>query len=114
LGISGGGPDAAACDWKLSDRLTRAGIVSCLAPFDVAGATVGMSRQNRFAFKGVGRVGVVRRLLMARSGKAVRRDPDRVLESGVAAAVDKPYLDRPETASRPRCSRESGPVPGMW
>ena len=32
LGISGGGPYAAACAWKLSERLTGAGIVSSLAP----------------------------------------------------------------------------------
>jgi pimeloyl-ACP methyl ester carboxylesterase len=94
LGISGGGPYAAACAWKLSDRLTRAGIVSCLAPLDVPGATAGMSRQNRLALRVVGRVGALRRLLMARSGAAVRRDPSRVLESGVAAPVDKRYLER--------------------
>jgi pimeloyl-ACP methyl ester carboxylesterase len=96
LGISGGGPYAAACAWKLSGRLTRAGIVSCLAPIDVPGATAGMSRQNRLAFQLVGRLGVLRRLLMARSGVALRRHPDRVLESGVAAAVDKRYLGRPD------------------
>jgi pimeloyl-ACP methyl ester carboxylesterase len=96
LGISGGGPYAAACAWKLSDRLTRAGIVSCLAPLDVPGATAGMSRQNRLAFQLVGRLSVLRRLLMARSGVSVRRRPDRVLESGVGATVDKEYLDRPD------------------
>ena len=96
LGISGGGPFAAACASKLSDRLTRAGIVSCLAPLSAPGATAGMSRQNRFAFQVVGRLGVLRRLLMAKSGGSVRRQPDRVLESGVAAAVDKKYLNRPD------------------
>jgi lincosamide nucleotidyltransferase A/C/D/E len=96
LEISGGGPYAAACAGKLSDRLTRAGIVSCLAPLDVPGATAGMGRQNRLALQLVGRVGVLRRLLMARSGMVVRRHPDRVLESGVAAAVDKRYLARPD------------------
>jgi pimeloyl-ACP methyl ester carboxylesterase len=96
LGISGGGPYAAVCAWSLSDRLTRAGIVSSLAPLDVPGATAGMSRQNRLAFRVVGRAGVLRRLLMARSGAVVRGHPDRVLESSVAAAVDKKYLDRPD------------------
>ena len=96
LGISGGGPYAAACAWKLSDRLTRAGIVSCLAPLDVPGATAGMSRQNRLAFQIVGRLSVLRRLLMAKAGVSVRRHPDRVLESGLAAAVDKKHLDRPD------------------
>src|ERR687885_240222 len=32
LGISGGGPYAAVCAWKLSKQLTCAGIVSSLAP----------------------------------------------------------------------------------
>jgi pimeloyl-ACP methyl ester carboxylesterase len=77
LGISGGGPYAAACAWKLSNRLTRAGIVSCLAPLDVPGATAGMSRQNRLAFQIVGRLGLLRRLLMAKSGVSVRRHPVR-------------------------------------
>jgi pimeloyl-ACP methyl ester carboxylesterase len=95
LGISGGGPYAAACAWKLSDRLDRAGLVSCLAPLDVPGATAGMSRQNRFAFRVVGRRSVLRRLLMARVASSVRRRPERVLDSAMAAEADKKYLDRP-------------------
>jgi pimeloyl-ACP methyl ester carboxylesterase len=96
LGISGGGPYAAACAWKLSERLTGAGIVSGLAPVDVPGAIAGMGRQNRLAFQLVGRLAVLRRVLMAKSAVSVRRHPDRVLERGVAAAVDKQYLDRPD------------------
>src|SRR3954465_14232198 len=34
LGISGGGPYAAVCAWKLPEQLTRAEIVSSLAPLD--------------------------------------------------------------------------------
>jgi pimeloyl-ACP methyl ester carboxylesterase len=66
LGISGGGPYAAACAWKLADRLTNAGILSSLAPFDVPGATAGMGRRNRLAFQLVRNLGVLRRILMAR------------------------------------------------
>jgi pimeloyl-ACP methyl ester carboxylesterase len=95
LGISGGGPYAAACAWKLSERLTGAGIVSCLAPLDVPGVIAGMSWRNRLSLQLVGRLGVLRRVLMARMAVSVRRRPDRVLERGVAAAVDKQYLDRP-------------------
>src|SRR5918996_4665095 len=62
LGISGGGPYAAACAWKLSDRLTRAGLVSCLTPLDVPGATAGMGRRNRLSFQLVGRVAILRRV----------------------------------------------------
>jgi pimeloyl-ACP methyl ester carboxylesterase len=55
-----------------------------------------MSRQNRLALTVAGRVGLFRRLLMARSRSVVRRHPDRVVESGVAAPADKRYLDRPD------------------
>lgn len=96
LGISGGTPYAAACAWKLSQRLTGVGIVSGLAPVQVPGVLAGMGQQNRLAFQVVGRLGVLRRLLMAKSAVSVRRHPDRVLEIGVAAAVDKKYLDRPD------------------
>jgi pimeloyl-ACP methyl ester carboxylesterase len=96
LGISGGGPYAAACAWKLADRLTGAGIVSSLAPFDVPGAIASMGRRNRLTFQLVGHLGVMRRILMARVERAVSRRPERILKSGVAAAMDKEYLDRPE------------------
>jgi pimeloyl-ACP methyl ester carboxylesterase len=96
LGISGGGPYAAACAWKLSDRLTGAAIVSSLAPLDVSGAIGEMGRQNRLAFQLVGHVAVLRRIRMAAMARTVARRPDRVLQSGVAAAVDKQYVDRPD------------------
>jgi pimeloyl-ACP methyl ester carboxylesterase len=56
----------------------------------------GMGRQNRLAFQVVGRLGVLRRALMAKTAVSVRRHPDRVVESGVAAEVDKNYLSRPD------------------
>ena len=83
LGISGGGPYAAACAWKLADRLTGAGIVSSLAPFDVPGAIASMGRRNRLAFQLVRHLGVLRRILMARVARSVSRRPERILESGV-------------------------------
>lgn len=96
LGISGGGPYAAACACKLSERLTGAGIVSGLAPIDIPGALAGMGRQNEVIFRLVGRLAVLRRAVMGATGVSVRRHPDRVLDRGVAAAVDKKYLDRPD------------------
>jgi pimeloyl-ACP methyl ester carboxylesterase len=95
LGISGGGPYAAACAWKLQDRLTCAGLVSSLAPFDVPGAIASMGRRNRLAFRLVQRVSVLRRILMARVAWSVSRQPESILERGVTAAADKQYLDRP-------------------
>ena len=96
LGISGGGPYAAVCAWKLSDQLTRVGIVSSLAPLDVPGVIAGMGRRNRLFFQVVGRVAVLRRVLFGTMAVSVRRRPDCTLERGVAAAVDKKYLARPD------------------
>jgi pimeloyl-ACP methyl ester carboxylesterase len=96
LGISGGGPYAAVCAWKLSDRLTGAGIVSSLAPLDVPGAVASMGRQNRLVFQLVGHVAILGRVLMAAMAVSVNRRPDHILERAVAAAVDKEFLRRPE------------------
>jgi pimeloyl-ACP methyl ester carboxylesterase len=96
LGISGGGPYAAACAWKLPQLLTGVGIVSSLAQLDVPGAVEGMGRQNRMSFRLVGRLPVLGQLVMARVGWSVRRRPERVLERGVGTTVDKQYLSRPE------------------
>jgi pimeloyl-ACP methyl ester carboxylesterase len=95
LGISGGGPYAAVCAWKLSDRLSAAGLVSSLAPLAVPGVVSGMGRRNQLSFQLVGQVGVLRRALFTVIGISVRRRPDRVLERGLGTAVDKPYLERP-------------------
>jgi pimeloyl-ACP methyl ester carboxylesterase len=83
------------CAWKLSDRLTGAGIVSSLAPLDVPGASTGMGAQNRLAFQLAGRWAGLGRVLMAAMAVSVARRPDRILERGVAAAVDKELLRRP-------------------
>ncbi len=50
LGLSGGGPFALACAWKIPERLSATGVVSSVGPYDAPGATVGMSRTNRGLF----------------------------------------------------------------
>lgn len=95
LGISGGGPYAAVCASKLSERLTRVGIVSSLAPLDVPGVAAGMGRRNRMAFQLIGRVAALRRALFAATAISARRRPDRTLERGLGEAMDKQYLARP-------------------
>jgi pimeloyl-ACP methyl ester carboxylesterase len=44
----------------------------------------------------VGRLAVLRRALMAATAVSVARRPDRTLQRGVTAAVDKEYLGRQE------------------
>ena len=48
-GVSGGGPYAAACAYKIPDRLTACGIAAGLGPIDLLG-TEGMATTNRVQF----------------------------------------------------------------
>lgn len=49
-GVSGGGPYAAACAYRIAHRLRAAGIVSGLAPMNVRASREGMARENRILF----------------------------------------------------------------
>ena len=51
LGVSGGGPYAAACALRLADRLHRVALVSSLAPFTCPAATRGMMAPLRLLFR---------------------------------------------------------------
>jgi pimeloyl-ACP methyl ester carboxylesterase len=114
LGVSGGGPYAAACAWKLPQRLTGAGIVSGFGPLDVPGATAGMTRQNRLLFRVVGRLPVLPRLLMGLTAVQARRRPDRLLDRTSVAAVDRAGWQRVREvfqASLPETFRAGGRGP---
>ncbi len=96
LGISGGGPAALACAWKIPDRLTAVGVVSSPCPTDVPGATTGMSRTNRAIFFLACHAPGLIRLNMTYLAYLARRD--RLLERLVykMADADKALLSRPE------------------
>lgn len=66
LGISGGGPYAAACAWKIPDRLTTAALVSGVGPLDDAMLN-SMPLHNRTL------------LLLAKKGQWLLRPPGAVL-----------------------------------
>lgn len=98
VGLSGGGPSVIACALKLPERLTAAGIVSGVGPFDVADATVGMSRSSRLGFALGQRAPLALRPLLALITLTLRRSPDRVLAAVFAEApeADKAIWRRPE------------------
>lgn len=54
MSFSAGGPYAMACAWKISARLTNAGIVSSPCPYAVPGAMKGMGSMNWMYFKSAG------------------------------------------------------------
>jgi len=50
IGVSGGGPYAAVCAYKIPERLTNAGIVVGLAPTNIQGVLQGMAFMNKLAW----------------------------------------------------------------
>lgn len=78
LGMSGGGPYAAACAFKISDRLTSVGIISGMGPADAPGAKDGLSwywpGKPRFA----------RSLIFRMMYAGIKNDPKKVAARFVA------------------------------
>jgi len=97
LGVSGGGPGALACAWKLDDRLTSIGIVAGPAPTDAPGVFEGMSRTNRFFMKLAWRMPRLSTLNTRMVGAIVRRNPARYINTLKYKVddVDRAILARP-------------------
>lgn len=97
-GVSGGGPYAAVCAFKIPERLTAAGIISGVGPFDVPDATEGMSRQNRLLFSAARRVPWITNVPMWLMAKGARRFADRFLSIMMRnlPEPDQAILFRPE------------------
>ncbi len=98
LGSSGGGPYALACAHELPERVTTAGVISGVGPYDVPGATDGMRWQNRVGFQLGARFPPLARLIMASMERQLRRRPGRTLDA-IAQAMsprDAELARRPE------------------
>ncbi len=98
IGSSGGGPYALACAHELPERVTRAGVISGVGPYDAPGATDGMRRTNRIGFQLGARVPPLARLLMWSMARQVRKQPERVVDA-IAKAMspsDAAIAQRPE------------------
>jgi pimeloyl-ACP methyl ester carboxylesterase len=98
LGSSGGGPYALACAHELPERVTRAGVVSSVGPYDAPGATDGMRWQNRIGFQLGARFPPLARLIMSSMERQLRRSPERTLDA-VAEAMSPADA---EVARRPK------------
>jgi pimeloyl-ACP methyl ester carboxylesterase len=98
LGSSGGGPYALACAHALPKRVTRAGLISGVGPYDAPGATDGMRWQNRVGFQLGARFPPLARLVMWSMERQLRRRPDRTLDALAEAMSprDAEIARRPE------------------
>jgi pimeloyl-ACP methyl ester carboxylesterase len=101
MGSSGGGPYALACAHEIPERVTKAGIVSGVGPYDSPGATEGMRWQNRFGFQLGARFPPLARLIMWSMERQLRRRPERTLDAVAEAMspVDAEIARRAEVRS---------------
>jgi pimeloyl-ACP methyl ester carboxylesterase len=92
LGISGGGPYAAACAFKIPQRLTAAAIVCGMGPSEAPGAKDGT------AMLLTGKSAFMRKMLLMLMAMGFRRNPDRFLSQmkDTVAEPDKLLLAQSE------------------
>jgi pimeloyl-ACP methyl ester carboxylesterase len=104
FGVSAGGPYAAACAWRLGERLTRVAIVSGAAPFDRPGAMKGVNRDYRNAYTLASWPEWLLHPIMAMHDRSVRRSPDRALAALLehCSADDRTTLSDPAIAAQVR------------
>lgn len=98
IGVSGGGPGALACAWKLPERLASVGVVSCPAPTDAPGVFEGMSKTNRFFKQLAWRLPRLSAFNVRFLASMIRRRPARYIDAMEYKVhdVDKAILDRLE------------------
>ena len=94
LGISGGGPYAAACALKIPGRLTAAGIVCGMGPSDAPGMVDGVS------WTIPGQPSIIRRFILMLTSMGLQRDPDQFLSRSkeTLSEPDRRLLDQSELA----------------
>lgn len=81
MGISGGGPYAAACAYKIPHRLTAVGIGCGLGPIDPAGMPAKMTWINRFGLKFAGYTPSLTKVMFLPLAYILRHHPEKVLAS---------------------------------
>ena len=94
LGVSGGGPYAAACAFKIHGRLTRTGIVCGMGPSDAPGMVDGTS------WTIPGKSSLMRRFILMLTSMGLQRDPDQFMSRSreTFSEPDRQLLDQPELA----------------
>ena len=98
VGVSGGGPGALACAWKLPERVVLAGVVASPAPTNAPGVLKGMSKTNRFFMNLAWYCPWLSSLNVRLLAAVIRRNPAGYIDTMKYKMheVDKALLKRPE------------------
>jgi pimeloyl-ACP methyl ester carboxylesterase len=97
MGVSGGGPHAAACARLLPGRVSAAALVSGVAPLAEPGSEAGMMPANRLFARVARKVPAANALPFWLMSVLARRAPARLVK--VMPATDAAVLARPEVRS---------------
>lgn len=92
IGISGGGPYAAACAFKIPERLTKTLIISGMGPSNAPQMKKGMS------WTIPGKSFLSKKMLLALFNTGLQKDPEKFVARSKAQfpEVDRQILDKPE------------------
>lgn len=98
LGVSGGGPYAAACALKIPERLVSVGIVSGMGPPEALHAPGTMARLNRLALFLARHSPALIGMACAGIASSIRRRPERFVSrlTRLVSSVDKEILGHKE------------------
>jgi len=75
MGLSSGGKYAAACAWKIPDRLTAVGILNGTCPFDLPGAKETLSEEDRQTYHLADKVPWRFGMVLGKPARDVCKDP---------------------------------------
>jgi pimeloyl-ACP methyl ester carboxylesterase len=97
-GVSGGGPYALACAWRMPERVIRAAVISGVGPYQVPGITRGMRWQNQVGFRLGSRWPALARALMRSMRRSITSRPERTIEAlaRTMSPPDAKIVRRPE------------------
>lgn len=116
LGVSAGGPHAAACAYKLADRLTKTAIVSGAAPLDRENPYENTHPSMKAAFQLVKYLpGWLSHFILWRQTAKQQQNPDKSLAERAAmlSAADQELLKRPEIKAQVQGYREEAVRQGV-
>lgn len=96
LGLSGGGPYAMACAYKIPQRLTTVALVSSPCPFNVSTAIKDLSRYQRLLIFFVRRAFWLVRLILRMVARNAYKDPVAFISrvNGKLSDVDRAVVDK--------------------
>jgi pimeloyl-ACP methyl ester carboxylesterase len=98
MGFSSGGKYAAACAWKIPQRLTSACIISGNAPVEIPEVIQAMTGQDRLLYLLARRFNGLLRLLLAKIAADARKNPQSILSLFTQlSAPDQAQLQQDET-----------------